>query len=67
MNRTKALEVSRALSEIEAFECYIEEIEKITKEYRADCYMEDFNSKLEDLLAEELARRNKVLADMQES
>lgn len=64
MDRTKALEVSRALTEIEAFECYIDEIEKITKEFRADCHMEDFNSKLENLLAEELARRNKVLADM---
>ena len=57
MTRELAVKVANALADIEDFELFIEEIEKIC----ADFELVDFEPKLNNFLNEELKRRTDIL------
>ena len=57
MTRELAVKVANALADIEDFELFIEEIEKIC----ADFELVDFEPKLNNFLNEELKRRKEIL------
>lgn len=57
MTKELALKVTKALTDIEDFELFIEEIEKVC----ADFELTDFESKLLQFLNEELKRRKEIL------
>ena len=57
MTRELAIKVANTLADIEDFELFIEEIEKIC----ADFELVDFEPKLNNFLNEELKRRKDIL------
>ena len=57
MTRELAVKVANALADIEDFELFIEEIEKVC----ADFELVDFEPKLNNFLNEELKRRKEIL------
>ena len=57
MARELAVKVANALADIEDFELFIEEIEKVC----ADFELVDFEPKLNNFLNEELKRRTDIL------
>lgn len=57
MTRELAVKVANALADIEDFELFIEEIEKVC----ADFELVDFEPKLNNFLNEELKRRTDIL------
>lgn len=57
MTRELAIKVANTLADIEDFELFIEEIEKIC----ADFELVDFEPKLNNFLNEELKRRTDIL------
>ncbi len=57
MTRELALKITNALTGIEDFELFIEEIEKVCKDFE----LTDFEPKLIQFLNEELKRRKEIL------
>ena len=62
MTRQKAVKVSNALNDIDEFNAFIEEIEKLLANDFA--LGTTFEEKLTDFLMEEYTRREKVLEDL---
>ena len=63
MTREKAVEVTRALNDIEDFEMFMEQVEKLYHESEGDLYKFYTNQMLPAMEAE-LARRQLVLEQM---
>lgn len=57
MTKELALKITKALTNIEDFELFIEEIEKVCKDFE----LTDFEPKLLQFLNEELKRRKEIL------
>lgn len=65
MTRTKALEASRALDAIDGFQAFMDEIDKAVKDAEDFSALNpEFKAALNELMENELARLNKVLADL---
>lgn len=65
MTRSKALEASRALDAIDGFQAFMEEVDKAVKDAEDFSLLNpDFKMALNELMENELARLNKVLADL---
>ena len=65
MTRTKALEASRALDAIDGFQAFMDEVDKAVKDAEDFAlFNPEFKSALSELMETELARLNKVLADL---
>ena len=60
MTREKALQVSRALNDVDDFSLFMEEIEKIM----VDFSLGDFEKKLGGFLMEEYIRRKNILENL---
>lgn len=60
MTKEKARQVTKALIDMEDFELFIEEIEKVCCEFE----LIDFEPKLINFLTDELNRRKKVLEEL---
>ena len=61
MERSKAIQVAKALESIESFEVFADEIENIVKNWD-DCFVaSDFVSQLFELMNTELNRRKEIL------
>ena len=60
MTREKALQVSRALNDVDDFSLFMEEIEKIM----VDFSLGEFEKKLGDFLMEEYIRRKNILENL---
>lgn len=64
MTRTKALEAARALDAIDGFQLFMEEVDKAIDNCDTFILNPDFKFQLTALMETELARLNKVLADL---
>ncbi len=65
MTRSKALEASRALDAIDGFQAFMEEVDKAVNDANDFSTLNpEFVSALNELMENELARLNKVLADL---
>lgn len=66
MTREFALQVSKALDNLESFEVFMDMIDQVVLRAEDELGIDlgDFNDKLQDLLTEELERRAHVLEDM---
>ena len=65
MTRSKALEASRALDAIDGFQAFMEEVDKAMNDANDFSTLNpEFVSALNELMETELARLNKVLADL---
>ena len=66
MTREFALQVSKALDNLESFEVFMDMIDQVVLRAEDELGIDlgDFNDKLQDLLAEERNRRAHVLEDM---
>ena len=65
MTRSKALEASRALDAIDGFQAFMEEVDKAVNDANDFSTLNpEFVSALNELMETELARLNKVLADL---
>lgn len=65
MTRTKALEASRALDAIDGFQAFMDEVDKAVKDAEDFAlFNPEFKNALNELMETELARLNKVLADL---
>ena len=65
MTRTKALEASRALDAIDGFQAFMDEVDKAVKDAEDFAlFNSEFKNALNELMETELARLNKVLADL---
>ena len=65
MTRSKALEASRALDAIDGFQAFMEEVDKAVNDANDFFTLNpEFVSALNELMENELARLNKVLADL---
>ena len=64
MTREKAIAASRAVDAIDSFQMFMEEVDKLMDE--SDIYIIDpaFRHKFTEMMETELARLNKVLADL---
>lgn len=62
MTKEMALRATQALTNIEDFELFIEEIEKVLEDFA----LGNFETKLKVFLEEELHRRNEILKNLQE-
>lgn len=60
MTKEMALRATQALTNIEDFELFIEEIEKVLEDFA----LGNFETKLKVFLEEELRRRNEILANL---
>ena len=60
MTKEMALRATQALTLIEDFELFIEEIERILEDFA----LGNFETKLKVFLEEELRRRNEILANL---
>ena len=66
MTREFALQVSKALDDLESFEVFIDMIDQVVLRAEDELGIDlgDFNDKLQALMTEELNRRAHVLEDM---
>ena len=65
MTRSKALEASRALDAIDGFQAFMEEVDKAVNDANDFSTLNpEFKLALNELMENELARLNKVLADL---
>lgn len=64
MTRTKALEAARAIDAIDGFQMFMEEVDKAVDNCDTFILNPEFVSTLNELMETELARLNKVLADL---
>ena len=66
MTREFAVQVSKALDDLESFEVFIDMIDQVVlrAETELDIDLGDFNDKLQALMAEEHNRRNFILEGM---
>lgn len=66
MTREFAVQVSKALDDLESFEVFMDMIDQVVlrAETELDIDLGDFNDKLQALMAEELNRRNFILEGM---
>lgn len=65
MTRSKALEASRALDAIDGFQAFMEEVDKAVNDANDFSTLNpEFVSALNELMENELARLNKILADL---
>lgn len=64
MTREKALEVSRALDDVDGFEAFMDEIYKVVDIFSDTCDLKDFALHLEHTMAQELKRRKAVLEEL---
>ena len=66
MTREFAVQVSKALDDLESFEVFMDMIDQIVlrAETELDIDLGDFNDKLQALMTEELNRRNFILEGM---
>lgn len=66
MTREFAVQVSKALDDLESFEVFIDMIDQVVlrAENELDIDLGDFNDKLQALMTEELNRRNFILEGM---
>ena len=66
MTREFAVQVSKALDDLESFEVFIDMIGQVVlrAETELDIDLGDFNDKLQALMTEELNRRNFILEGM---
>ncbi len=66
MTREFALQVSKALDNLESFEVFADMVGQVVLRAETELGIDlgDFNDKLQDLLTEEIERRAHVLEDM---
>lgn len=65
MTRTKALEASRALDAIDGFQAFMDDVDAAVKNAEDFALLNPaFKAALTELMEDELARLNKVLADL---
>ena len=66
MTREFAVQVSKALDDLESFEVFMDMIDQVVlrAENELDIDLGDFNDKLQALMTEELNRRNLILEGM---
>lgn len=66
MTREFAVQVSKALDDLESFEVFMDMIDQVVlrAETELDIDLGDFNDKLQALMTEELNRRNFILEGM---
>lgn len=66
MTREFAVQVSKALDDLESFEVFMDMIDQVVlrAETELDINLGDFNDKLQALMTEELNRRNFILEGM---
>ena len=64
MERTKALQVSRALESLDSFEVFADQVEHLVREWDDVFVSTDFVNRLLALMDEEHERRKKVLEDL---
>lgn len=64
MTRSKALEAAQAVDAIDGFQMFIEEVDKAVDNCDTFILNPEFISTLNELMESELARLNKVLADL---
>lgn len=64
MERTKALQVSRALESLDSFEVFADQIEHLVREWDDVYVSTDFVNRLLALMDEEHERRKKVLEEL---
>jgi hypothetical protein len=66
MTREFAVQVSKALDDLESFEVFMDMIDQVVlrAENELDIDLGDFNDKLQALMTEELNRRNFILEGM---
>ena len=65
MTREKALAASRALDAVDGFQAFMDEIDKAVKDAEDFAlFNPEFKMALNELMENELARLNKVLADL---
>lgn len=65
MTRAKALEASRALDAVDGFQAFMDEVDKAIQVGEDFATLSpEFKAALNELLETELARLNKVLADL---
>ena len=66
MTREFAVQVSKALDDLESFEVFMDMIDQVVlrAEHELDIDLGDFNDKLQALMTEELNRRNFILEGM---
>ena len=65
MTRTKALEAARAVDAIDGFQMFMDEVDKAVKDAEDFAlFNPEFKNALNELMETELARLNKVLADL---
>lgn len=66
MTREFAVQVSKALDDLESFEVFMDMIDQVVlrAETELDIDLGDFNDKLQTLMAEERNRRNFILEGM---
>lgn len=66
MTREFAVQVSKALDDLESFEVFMDMIDQVVlrAENELDINLGDFNDKLQALMTEELNRRNFILEGM---
>ena len=66
MTREFAVQVSKALDDLESFEVFMDMIDQVVlrAENELDIDLGDFNDKLQTLMAEERNRRNFILEGM---
>ena len=64
MERTKALQVSRALESLDSFEAFADQVEQLVREWDDVFVSTDFVNRLLALMDEEHERREKVLEEL---
>ena len=64
MTREKALAASRALDAVDGFQMFMEEVDRAVNDCDTFIMNLEFVSALNELMETELARLNKVLADL---
>ena len=66
MTREFAVQISKALDDLESFEVFMDMIDQVVlrAENELDIDLGDFNDKLQALMTEELNRRNFILEGM---
>lgn len=64
MTRSKALEAARAVDAIDGFQMFMEEVDKAVDDCDTFIMNPEFKNTLNELMENELARLNKVLADL---
>ena len=64
MERTKALQVSKALESLDNFEAFTDQVEQLVREWDDVFVSTDFVSRLLALMDEEHERREKVLEEL---